>query len=170
MKPSLTLGIIGCALLTFLTPNILSAQAGDFGTNRQPRTCRSQSEPRNSPISSAQAKIYAACNGEKQTNNYSVKFIDILDLEVAPTARRASIRDIQYDPRIDTQKPVYDIRGNVVSYSCFRVSDLHPAGQNCIVYRVPNSKGKCFQNTFGEWSCALGSYSPRPETKMPAPN
>ena len=173
MKLRFTLGIFGCTLLTLLTSNLLKAQAGDFGTKRQPRTCESTSEPRSGPISAAQAKIYVACEAEKKANNYSVRFIDILSIEVASQPRRVNIRDIQADPKIDTKKPVYDLQGSVVTYWCYRVSNSqfgHRAGQNCTIRRIPQSTGRCYQNTFGNWNCAIGTYSATSEEKMPAPN
>ena len=175
MKLRLTLGIVGCTLLTLLTPSILKAQAGDFGTNRQPRTCpSSRSAPKTGRISAAQAMIYAACEAEKKTNNYSVNFVDILNLEVAPKPRRITTADFENFRNIDTQKPAYDLRGSVIAYTCYRVSNTqfgYRAGQNCSIRRVPESKGVCFQNTFGDWYCFIGtvSYPLTSEEKMPAP-
>lgn len=172
MKLRFTLGIFGCTLLTLLTPSILKAQAGDFGTNRQPRTCDSTSAPKSGRIDAAQAKIYAACEAEKPVNNYSVRFIDILSLEVAPKPRRVNMRDLQEYPNIDIEKPIYDLKGSVISYWCYRVSDSqfgYRAGRNCTIRRVPESTGRCFQNTFGNWNCGIGTYSATSEQKMPAP-
>jgi hypothetical protein len=80
MKLSFTLGLIGCTLLTFLTPSLLNAQPSgfDFGTNRRLRTCPSKTEPRSGRISVEQAKMYVACNyEEKGVFNASVQFVDI---------------------------------------------------------------------------------------------
>jgi hypothetical protein len=172
MKSRLTLSIIGGTLLTLLDPSILPAQANDYGTSRQLRTCPSRTEPRSGRISVEQAKIYAACYYEEQgVFNASVKFVDILSLQVAPKPRRA--RDIDFRlHKIDIEKPVYDIRGSMIVYNCYNTlgSTSYSHGSNCSVYREPKSNGKCYQTTFGDWHCVMaGGSSVRPEHHMPAP-
>jgi hypothetical protein len=171
MKSRLTRSIIGGTLLTLLAPSILPAQANDYGTSRQLRTCPSRTEPRSGRISIEQAKIYAACYYEEQgVFNASVKFVDILSLQVAPKSRRVKDSEFRLH-QIDIEKPIYDIRGSIVIYNCQNITQGYPRGQNCRVSREPKSTGKCYQTTFGDWYCLLGgSSSARPETKMPAPN
>jgi hypothetical protein len=123
MKSKLTLGIICCTMLTFLTPSILNAQTKNYGTNRQPRACASRLEPRTGPLSVDQAKKYVACDNEGLNkavihSGYDMDFIDILSLQVAPKSRRVTIRDMQDFLGIDAEKPAYDIRGSIVKYSC----------------------------------------------------
>jgi hypothetical protein len=174
MKSRLTLGIIGCTLLTVITPNILQAQARDFGTNRQPRTCASTSAPKSGRISAAQAMKYVACQAEGDREvkmSGTINFIDILNLEVAPKSRQVNIRDIENYPDIDTEKLIYNLRGSVVAYTCYGLNGpIYQRGQNCTVSRVPKSTGKCSQNTFGDWRCSMSTYSPKSESKMPPPN
>jgi hypothetical protein len=171
MKLMLTLAIIGGTLLTLLTPSILTAQNNDYGTNRKLRTCPSRSEPKSGSISAAQAKIYVACSvEEKRVFNASVQFVDILSLQVAPKSRR--VKDSEFRRyQIDIEKPVYDIRGSMILYTCQNtLGTSYPRGQNCIVYREPKSSGMCYQTTFGDWYCSMGGSSARPEPKMPAPD
>jgi hypothetical protein len=171
MKSRLTLSIIGGTLLTLLAPSILPAQANDYGTSRQLRTCPSKTEPRSGRISVEQAKIYAACYYEEQgVFNASVKFVDILSLQVAPKSRRVKGSEFRRY-QIDIEKPAYDIRGSMILYICQNtLGTSYPRGQNCTVYREPKSSGMCYQTTFGDWYCLMGgSASTRPETKMPAP-
>ena len=171
MKSRLTLAIISGTLITILAPNILSAGANDYGTSRQRRTCPSRTEPSRGRISVEQAKIYAACYyEEKAVFNASVDFVDILSLEVAPKSRQARSADFRLH-QIDIEKPLYDIRGNIVIYNCQNITPGYPRGQNCRVSRIPKSTGKCYQTTFGDWYCVLGGTSlVRPETKMPPPD
>ncbi len=173
MKLKLTIGIISGMLLTLINAHSLTAQGADFGTNRQPRTCASRSAPIKGRISAAQAAIYVACDAENESMRLSgsINFIDILSLEVAPKPRRVNGNDLSYFSQVDTSQPAYDLRGNVVSYTCYNVS-IRPykAGSNCSVRRIPQSRGTCLKNTFGEWFCSIDRYSQTVETKMPAPN
>jgi TPR repeat len=159
MKLRLTLGIIGCTLLTSLSSNILQAQAGDFGTNRQPRTCESTSTPQSGRISAAQAMTYAACEAETKRNNSSVRFIDILNLEVAPP-HIAGNDEIRRYNEVNITNPVYKLRGSVVAYTCYSIGSLvHKSGENCTVTRIPQASGRCFRKTDGDWSCAIQTFT-----------
>lgn len=156
--------------MTILATSILPAQANDYGTSRQLRTCPSRTAPSSGSISAEQAKIYVACYYEERAVfNASVNFVDILSLEVAPKSRRARAADFRLH-NIDIEKPIYEIRGDIVVHNCQNITEGYPRGQNCRVSRVPKSTGKCYQTTFGDWYCLLaGSSLVRPETKMPAP-
>lgn len=171
MKLRLTLGIIGCTLLTILASGILPVQANDYGTSRQRRTCPSRTEPRSGRISVEQAKMYVACYYEERAVfNAAVDFVDILSLQIAPKPRRVRGVDLNLH-QIDIEKPVYEIRGSLIVYNCQNITEGYPRGQNCRVSRAPKSTGKCYQTTFGDWYCVMGGSSlVRPETKMPAPN
>jgi hypothetical protein len=173
MKSRLTLAIVGCALLTLLNPYILTAQAADYGTNRQPRTCPSRSAPTSGAIGARQAAIYVACEKESvgYQTNYSRDFIDIFSIQVSKP-RQVTGNDLRSFNNIDTTKPAYDLRGSVVGYKCYRVNNggSYQPGHNCHVWRVPESVGACVQDTFGAWQCTMSTYSPTSETKMPAPN
>ncbi len=171
MKLRLTLAIVGCALLTLLNPYILTAQARNIGTNRQPRTCPSRTAPTRGAISARQAAIYAACHTESDGYhaNYETLFIDILSLQVAKP-RQVNSNDFRSFTNIDTTKPVYDLQGSVVQYRCYNIDDnVHKAGQNCTISRVPESIGTCVQDTFGKWFCAMSTLSSTPDYHMPPP-
>jgi hypothetical protein len=115
--------------------------------------------------------MYVACYyEEKPVFNASVKFVDILSLEIAPKTRRARSSDLNLNSQFDLDKPVYELRGSIIEYNCYNVTEGYPRGKNCSVSRIPKSTGKCLQTTFGDWHCVLGGGSlVRPETKMPAP-
>ena len=171
MKSRLTIAIVGCALLTLLNPYILTAQARNIGTNRQPRTCPSRTAPTRGAISARQATIYAACHTESDGYhaNYETLFIDILSLQVAKP-RQANSNDFRSFTNIDTTKPVYDLQGSVVQYRCYNIGEtVHTAGKNCTISRVPESVGTCVQDTFGKWFCSMSTLSSTPEYKMPPP-
>ena len=171
MKLRLTLGIVGCTLLTLLTHNIQQAQAGNFGTTRQPLTCASTSAPETGRISAAQAMTYAACEAETKRNNYSVRFIDILSLEVAPPHIASNEEIRSYNVRNMTN-PVYKLEGSVVAYTCYNIGLVHPSGQNCTVNRIPKASGRCFRTTDGDWNCAIQTFTfpDTSERQLPPPN
>ena len=177
MKSRLTLGIIGCTLLTFLTPNILQARPNiDVGTNRQPRTCSSTSEPKSGRISAAQAMTYVACQEEgdrKVKTGGTVYFIDILSLQVDPKPRQVNLRDVQqYGETIDREKPIYNLQGSVVAYICRGLGNIYQRGQNCTVTRIPQASGKCFKSPSGNWDCAIqtATFPDTSERHLPPPN
>jgi hypothetical protein len=171
MKSRLTLAIVGCAVLTLLNPYILTAQARNIGTNRQPRTCPSRTAPTSGAISGRQAAIYAACERESDgyQNNYSTKFMDILSVQVSKP-RQVNSNDFRVFNNIDTTKPAYDLQGSVVHYLCYNIGEtVHTAGKNCTISRLPESVGVCVQNTFGKWFCSMSYYTPTQEYHMPPP-
>jgi hypothetical protein len=166
LAPSV-IGIIGCMLLTLLTPTSLKAQAkGDIGTNRQPQTCPSRLEPRKGSISAAQAKIYATCEAEADRivkKSGRTDFIDIFSLKVNPKPRRAEYLDINYFGNAIANSAVYDIRGTAVAYSCAALDNRAGGGRpgkNCLNTnlgdrRPNNSVGVCFKEPAGNWRCRL---------------
>jgi hypothetical protein len=175
MKSKLIFGAIGYTLWMLLTPNALNALGRDFGTNRQPRTCTSTSAPRTGSISAKQAAIYVACDAEgdrKVKMGGTEYFIDILNLQVNPKPRQVDLVDVQrYGSTIDRDKPIYDIKGSVVAYSCYNLlGGLYKRGQNCTVARGSQSVGACYKNPFGNWRCDISVSSEKRETNMPPPN
>jgi hypothetical protein len=175
MKSSLTIGFIGCLLVNSLAPNMVFAQTFDFGTSRKLRTCPSRTAPTKGRISVEQAKQYVACSYEERAPfNGSVKFVDVLSLEVAPKPRSPKPADLRL-ANLDIEKPIYDLQGSLVVYTCAKItgsSSSSKHGQNCSIIRNPKAIGKCYQTPFSEWHCVmiLGSgLLNRPEYKMPSP-
>jgi hypothetical protein len=157
-------GIIGCTLLTLLTPTGLKAQAkGDLGTNRQQQTCPSRVEPRTGVISAAQAIKYATCEAEADRivkRSGRTDFIDIFSLQVNPKPRRAEYLDINYFGKAIANSPVYDIKGTAVAYSCAALDNRAGGGRpgkNCLNTHPDdrNSVGVCFREPSGNWRCRL---------------
>ena len=170
MKSRITLAIVGCTLLTLLSPCLVTAQSRNIGTNRQPRACGSRMAPTSGAIDAEQAAIYAACDRETggYQNNFSTQFMDILNVQVSKP-RQVRGNDSRIFNNIDTTKPAYDLQGSVVHYMCHTIGGGHPAGGNCTVSRVPESVGVCVQDTFSKWSCNMSYYTPKPEYQMPPP-
>jgi hypothetical protein len=174
MKSSLTFGIIGCAMLTAIISSIPNALAIDYGANRDRRTCPSRLAPTKGAISAAQAKVYVACSYEERPAGLaaSIYFVDILSIQVAPKSRKAQGTEISIF-QIDIDRPVYDLKGSIVVYSCIKIKEtggIYPRGKNCLVNRVQDSRGICYQTTFAEWKCSMsGRWRPEKE-RVAAPS
>jgi hypothetical protein len=176
-------GTIGYVLLALSTPSILNAQTRDYGTTRQPQTCPPRSQPTNGLITAEQAKKYLAClNEESPTVKPYRHFFDVNSLQMAPKSRQATSAEINYfsysGRNIDSDKPIHDFKANTTSYFCNPVIDNpnpNPSysgnrGKNCLITRSPNSYGKCFQNTFGEWYCTITNGTGKREYGPPPAN
>jgi hypothetical protein len=176
MKSRLTISIIGCTLLTLLTPTILLAELTDaeyltrLGTSRRSQTCPSRSEPRTGRISVAQALKYTRCWFEDTNTSRGVQFADISNFKLSPP-RQVTEKD-SLQPwtvnKIDRTQPMYDIKARVVLYDCFPVirdTSLNPnyfgaPGKNCSIHGSDtkyslNGIGICFKELTEKWSCRL---------------
>jgi hypothetical protein len=168
------IGLVTYAIWTMLHPSILyAADTRDYGTKRVPRQNCPQVAAGRGAITTAQAKLLASCYGERKRNNYSMQFIDISNVRVLK-ARAANGVDIQqFGKKLDIQKPVYDITGNVVFYNCYYIIPgtgliAHKAGQNCTVYKIPEAIGTCVTTIFGKWDCVIDTYALTKE-QLPPP-
>jgi hypothetical protein len=113
------------------------------------------SKPAKGPPSNAQALEYLKCTMEIETSG-NLYLLQDLTVQVAQKGRpynpRAPIRNI------DTDYPVFDIRGSYVRYQCDRVysgGSLSNVGKNCNSYDQPKAEGVCWKTTFGDWGCNM---------------
>jgi hypothetical protein len=167
MKLKFAIGLIGCPLLLLLTPTTLSAQTIDYGTTRRPKTCSSQANPEKGAPTVAQAKLYFLCDlewlGSTEGPDPSPLWLtDDLTIQIAPTSRSFNTTDLSLNKlhggrylTMDTEKPVYDIRGSYTSYVCYAVGNSWKVGKNCDVSYFSSSTGICFLDSFGEWHCRM---------------
>ena len=171
MKSMFMTSIVGGVMLTLLTPTLLTAQDLRFGTSRVPRSCPSRSAPRTGAISVEQAKMYLTCHLESGSDS-SLRFANDLELQVAPRPRRPNGSDLSraaaQSIAIDTNKPLYDIRGSYTSYFCGRTTAAVEEKRNCVTNNMSSGKGICFKDTFGDWFCLItSSMSESKETAPP---
>jgi hypothetical protein len=171
--------IIGCVLLTLLTPTSLLAEVAanltdaefltTFGTIRRPQTCPSKSEPMTGRLSVAQAIKYTRCFFEErnslkvESEHTRLRFVDISNFQLSPP-RQATERDvIRFN--VERNQPIYVIKAYAVSYFCFPISksgsSIGGPGKSCDIsgsqIRDPlNSDGVCFKDLQERWSCRLG--------------
>lgn len=176
MKLQLSISLIGCTLLTLLTPTSLLATIDShltdaeyltkYGTSRRPQTCPSESEPIVGRISVAQAIKYTRCWHED--NNRSVTFVDISNFKLSPPRKvteQDSLRQWTIN-NIDKTQPMYDIKARAVLYNCYSINTgtnpnyFGAPGKNCSIYGSDindpiNGIGICFKQLTETWSCRL---------------
>jgi hypothetical protein len=174
MKLISTVSISAFFLGLLFIPSSLNAQDMEFGTSRRPRTCASRSQPVNGAISAQQAIKYFICDTETiNSSALGARFVTDLNLQVAPKPRRVTEDDIgraaRINNQIDTDKPVYDIRGSFKRYSCTNKPDWVAQKQNCSLNVFSNSQGICFKNNFGDWHCTMQGKSPLLSEKFAPP-
>jgi hypothetical protein len=171
--------IIGCVLLTLLTPTSLLAEVAanltdaefltTFGTIRRPQTCPSKSEPMTGRLSVAQAIKYTRCFFEErgslkvESEHTRLYFVDLSNFQLS-APRKATERDyIRFN--VERNQPIYVIKAYAVSYHCFPISNsgssIGGPGKSCSVsgsdIKDPlNSDGVCYKDVQGRWTCRLG--------------
>jgi hypothetical protein len=184
MKIQIALATIGCTLMTMLMPNPSSAQIPSIGTNRRPQTCPSRKAPAKGAPSLAQAKRYFTCHAElevirpnKGSGPSALNLIDNLNMQISARARRFSpSTDSESGLNHRLNKPlgltsdllVYDIQGSYTIYECNDASYNKP-GANCSISQFNDSRGVCFQNTFGDWHCTMVGAPEAQQRKGPPP-
>jgi hypothetical protein len=145
----------------------------NWGTSRPLRTCPDKTAPAKGRMTVALATAYVACEYEEEPPyNARILFVDILSLKIASQTRRVNTGDVALWPDIDQKKPIYILSGSIVVHACGNITENEygpKLGSNCIQTRVPKAKGNCRVDVFGEWTCYLGGYDPKPRTKEPAP-
>jgi hypothetical protein len=189
LPKSFSNALIGCTLLTLLTPTSLLAQVGSnlsdaeylakYGTSRRQQTCPSRTEPLTGPISVAQAMKYAICEVEGDSERRSLGdlfFLDIYSLQVGPP-RRAKVKETANYELLDESQPVYDLKGRAVKYGCSSI--IRPAGhpeygKTCITWGSRdsdsiNSSGFCFKALGGKWRCKLNPVTAKFERLQSPP-
>lgn len=155
--------IFACASFIALLASGAHAQTQSLGAKygtREPAKCAVMTKPAKGAPSNAQALEYLKCTMERESGS-NLFLLQDLTVQVAPKGRR-------YNPRapisnIDTDYPVYDIRGSFVRYQCDPVylggGSLANAGKNCTSYDQPKAEGVCWKTTFGDWGCNMNDLN-----------
>lgn len=80
-------------------------------------------------------------------------------------------RDHHYSG-IDTTSELLPIRGTMTQVGCSAISKMQPSneGKNCIITVMPTAEGDCFKTSFGDWSCDMEDFHPKPaQQQVPPP-
>jgi hypothetical protein len=168
---TLWLGVLVACITATAAQARPEALAMNFGTARALRTCPDRTQPSQGPIGVAQATAYVACNYEdRPPEGAAVTFVDVVELQIAPNTRPVNTGDIVRWPQIDPKKPIFVLRGSVVTHTCWNISRSIQAGANCTRKEVPNAVGTCWQNQFAAWSCYLRGQTTKETRLQPAPS
>ncbi len=109
-------------------------------------------QPRTGPLSPEQAHAYAICGQEKDYRGGSENLFLIGQVQVQVSKGRPYEHIRDSFQQIDPSKPVYDIRGTSVRYSC-ALPNSYPDDRRCRRTVDAHDKGICYQTTFNEWKC-----------------
>ena len=122
-----------------------------YGT-REPASCSN----RGGPLNNATARQYFICDAEGEKAGYMYLVTDVT-VQVS-RSRPFNWSQDSASTGIDPAQPVYDIRGGFNEYLCTKpvaIDNEFSRTHNCTLYDEPNSEGRCYKTTFGEWHCLM---------------
>lgn len=144
-----------CGLCAAASAAGLGAKYG----SREPANCASTAAPDDGALSAEQAAQYLKCTTEKESGQ-TLTLLENVVVQVAAKGRpynpgRESM------PEIDTDKPIYALRGSFVRYQCSRPDPdiMQNVGKNCSSVDQPNATGNCWKTTFGDWRCTMNDLN-----------
>lgn len=131
---------------------------------RDPRRCSSVIARPNQ----GQAAVLIQCTMEV-AGSIGVRLMQNVRVEMSAP------RDFQPDldgrlKDLDARAPIIPVIGSAMSYYCSSVAfGLYHAGTNCAVSPMPQTPGRCWKTTFGDWKCSLDGPTSDPRTGQPGP-
>ncbi|MDB5429026.1 MAG: hypothetical protein JWP35_142 [Caulobacter sp.] len=145
-----------------------------------PRTCSTFKVPAEGPPSADTIAKYVICGQEyERPTAPSLYLLDQVRITGISDGRPYNVNEDVNMSKIDTTKPVYDIEGSLVSYTCNRLwregqydgGDDYKQGTQCSTIHQTKASGLCYINTLHEWSCSLLDVDQltRGEPKTPPP-
>jgi hypothetical protein len=148
----------------------VSAQPGSgapYGS-RDAHTCGSTKAPGKGAPSEKVVTEAILCSTEHVASQM-LYLVEDLKVEIAPKGRPYNpSSDLMTD--IDTDVPVYTIRGSLNKWQCAANSDiLKNQGKNCSRYAQPQANGRCYKSTFGDWKCSMIDLNSTQVSKLPPP-
>lgn len=114
---------------------------------RGPRTCNSVT----SVPTVAQIPALIQCESENKSA-YNIYLVTNIKVQAGGFRKYSPTLDA-YATSIDTDAKVMPIRGSMVTWLCSQ--DRDNPGANCAKVNKPQSEGKCFKTTFGDWKCGM---------------
>jgi len=146
-------------LTVLLTPAAEAAGLGAKYGTREPTSCTEMTAPANGALSAAQATQYLKCTTELESGQQLYLLEDVI-VQVATKGRPYNPHNDSM-PEIDTDQPIYAIRGSFVRYQCSRpdADIMQNVGRNCSSVDQPNAAGNCWKTTFGDWRCTMNDLN-----------
>jgi hypothetical protein len=141
--------------ITFTRNAEVGARYGSAG----PRSCQPMNVPTKGPPSPAQAAAYVICHAEGESGGALYLVDELVITDIGPGRPHERTENLRYN--IDTNQPVYAIRGTGEFYQC---NPTHgpPTGTNCSITHVRKGEGDCYLTTFGDWRCYMSDRNAVP--------
>jgi hypothetical protein len=141
-----------------------------------PRKCATRKIPAGGAPSPGEAARYVTCGAEGQSGEKMYVVDKVVVAAVAPGRAYDPHHDLDMvNP--DPKKQVYAIRGSLERYDCGPIlqpggADTGPgvhAGTNCGYTIHRHASGNCYQDLFGDWSCAMIDPEAAVDSKLNVP-
>jgi len=124
---------------------------------RDPITCDNTKSKGSAPTV-AEATRFFQCTNERESARFGLWLVSDIKMQMSGPRRYNPGNDLNV-PQIDTDAPLYNLKGSFLSYSCDKVggpgTGLSPAGKNCNMFTYQRATGTCYKDTFGEWRCQM---------------
>lgn len=138
----------------------------EFGL-RDARTCnRLTTKP-----TIAQIPTLIQCAKDNHASRDFISIWEDISVETGSMRPYNYNRDHHYTG-IDTTSQLLPIRGTMTQVACSSISRMRPSneGKNCNITVMPTAQGDCFKTSFGDWSCDMEDFHPKPmQQGMPPP-
>jgi len=148
---------LGVALTVQLGLAIAGVQAqpapgAAFGA-REPTPCPSRKLP--GRPTAAQALALVVCDDEKYAAGYEY-LVSGVTVQIGKSRPYSAWSDSGHTD-IDVTAPVWPIQGSISNFQCSRRDAMlgQDPDRNCLRTDSPQATGTCYENTFGEWHCAM---------------
>ncbi len=154
LAATIAAGGVAQAAVTLTRDAAIGARYGTPG----PRRCSTTTEPRQGAISSEQARDYVICGHEVESNGLDL--FGHVQVQVSRARPYEHVRDSLQD--IDPRRPVFDIRGASLVFSCLDPRQMPSSltrAQQCTRTQWNSAEGKCYQTTFGDWRCTWSDFN-----------
>lgn len=169
-------GLAGAALVFHSTPAEASSAPDtsiakptaflpEFGV-RDARSCnRLTTKP-----TAAQIPTLIQCAKDNHSSRDFISIWEDITVETGSMRPYNYTRDHHYSG-IDTTSQLLPIRGTMTQVSCSAISRMRPSneGKNCMITVMPTAEGDCFKTSFGDWSCDMEDFHPKPSQQQVAP-
>lgn len=138
----------------------------EFGV-RDARSCnRLTTKP-----TAAQIPTLIQCAKDNHSSRDFISIWEDITVETGSMRPYNYNRDHHYSG-IDTTSQLLPIRGTMTQVSCSAISRMRPSneGKNCMITVMPTAEGDCFKTSFGDWSCDMEDFHPKPaQQQVPPP-
>lgn len=117
-----------------------------------PRECSTHTVPQSGSLTADDARAYVICGVEGVSGSDTLTLLS--NVVVETIAERPYNADSDAFDSIASDKPVYDINGHSIVWTCVTPGGVLTQNQLCTRQDTPSDTGRCYQTTLAEWRCA----------------